>query len=79
MMLVSTETSHVSNVPPAMPELLHWLILIGMAGLTVDAVATAQSAVEPPPVTESLHWTTVAVDGSVVAGNGSHTSNCMLP
>jgi hypothetical protein len=36
------------------------LILIGIAGLTLDWVATWQSTVAPPPLAEPLHWVTVA-------------------
>lgn len=67
----------VSRVPPAFPVPLHWLIRTGTAGLTLDAEPTAQSAVEPPPVTDPLHWVTVAP--VVVAGNGSQTSGPRPP
>ncbi len=57
---------HRTMLPPGFPVPLHWLTLIGMAGLIRDAVATRQSAVAPPPLAEPLHWVTVAP--VVVAG-----------
>jgi len=60
-------------LPPGFPVPLHWLILIGIAGLIRDEVATLQSAVAPPPFAEPLHWVTVAP--VVVAGNGLHSTD----
>lgn len=71
VMTLVTLAEQVKSVPPALPVLLHWLIVIGIEAVTVDGVATEQTAVEPPPVAEPLHWVTVAPD--VLAGNGLHT------
>jgi len=55
VMFVVIEVRQVRSVPPAFPVPLHWLTLVKIAGLTTEAELTAQSAVEPPPVTEPLH------------------------
>ena len=77
VMLLVMLAEHVSKVPPALPVPLHWLTLTASAGLTLDEVATEQTAVEPPPVTEPLHWVTVAP--VVLAGNGLQTSGPVAP
>jgi len=55
-------------LPPGFPVPLHWLTLIGIAGLILDCVPTEQATVAPPPFAEPLHWVTVAVE--VAAGKG---------
>jgi len=72
LMLVVKLAEQVSRVPPLFPVPLHWVTVTGVAKLTLDAVATVQTAVEPPPFTEPLHWVTMA--GTVLAGNGLHSS-----
>jgi hypothetical protein len=72
VMFVVRVVRHVTTVPPTLPLPLHWLMLIGIAGLTVEAVPTVQATPEPPPVAEPLHCETVAP--VVEAGLGSQTT-----
>jgi hypothetical protein len=68
---LDTLAEQVNSVPPALPEPLHWLMVTGIAAVTVDGEPTEHTAVEPPPITDWLHCVIVAPD--VVAGNGLHT------
>jgi hypothetical protein len=70
-MLVVMAVRHVTTLPPGFPVPLHWLMLIGIAELTVDG-STVQRTVPPPPLADPLHWVTVAP--VVVAGNGSQST-----
>ena len=56
--------------PPTFPVPLHWVILIGMARLTLDRGSTVQWTVPPPPLPEPLHWVTVGPD----TGEGLHSA-----
>ena len=67
-MLLVMLVRHVTTLPPGFPVPLHWLTVIGIAGLTLDATPTEQATVAPPPFAEPLHWVTVAP--VVVAGKG---------
>ena len=69
-MLVVMEVRHVTMLPPGFPVPLHWLTLIGRAGLIVEG-STVQRTVAPPPFADPLHWVTVAP--VVLAGNGSQS------
>ena len=53
--MVMRVVRHVTTDPPGFPVPLHWLTVIGIAGLTVEAVPTAQAIVPPPPLAEPLH------------------------
>jgi hypothetical protein len=39
-MLVASVVRHVTTLPPLLPVPLHWLTVIGIARLTLDAVPT---------------------------------------
>ena len=71
VMLVVILVEHVTTLPPGFPVPLHWLMLIGSAGLIVEG-STVQRMVPPPPFADPLHWVTVAP--VVVAGNGSQST-----
>lgn len=73
VMLVMMLVRQVTMLPPGLPVPLHWLTVIGMAGLTRDDVVTAQSMVAPPPLADPLHCVTVAL--VVAAGNGSQITD----
>ncbi|MGZ4614945.1 MAG: hypothetical protein ACXV4A_05240 [Actinomycetes bacterium] len=68
VMCVAMLVRHVTTLPPGFPVPLHWLIVIGIAGLTLDPDATVHATVPPPPFPDPLHWVTVAPE--VVAGKG---------
>jgi hypothetical protein len=68
VILVVMLVRQVTTLPPGFPVPLHWLTLIGMAALIVDAELTVQCTVPPPPLPDPLHWVTVAA--VVVAGKG---------
>ena len=68
VMLVVSVVRQVTTLPPGLPVPLHWLTVIGIARLILDAVPTEQATVAPPPFAEPLHWVTVAP--VVEAGNG---------
>ena len=72
VMFVTILVSHVTTLPPGFPVPLHWLTVMGMAGLILDVEPTVQRTVPPPPLPEPLHWVTVAP--VVVAGNGSQST-----
>jgi hypothetical protein len=67
-MWVVMAVSHFTTVPPLLPVPLHWLTVIGIAGLIVESEVTVQFTVPPPPLAEPLHSVTVAL--VVVAGKG---------
>jgi hypothetical protein len=60
---------HRTVLPPGLPVPLHWLMVTGRAGLTVEPAGTLQSMVPPPPLAEPLHCVMSAP--VVFAGKGS--------
>jgi len=77
VIVVMTLAWHDTEDPPGFPLPLHWLTLIGIARLTLDAGSTEQSTEPPPPLAEPLHWVTVAA--LAVAGEGVHRSAVEAP
>jgi hypothetical protein len=70
VILVMTLAWQDTEDPPGLPVPLHWLTVIGIARLTLDAGSTEQSSLPPPPLAEPLHWVTVAAPA--LAGEGVH-------
>lgn len=57
--LVMTLAVHDTVDPPTFPVPLHWVILTGIARLTLDRGSTLQCTAPPPPLPEPLHWVTI--------------------
>jgi hypothetical protein len=75
--LVMMLALHVTPDPPTFPVPLHWLTVIGIAGLTLDLGSTVQCTVPPPPLPDPLHWVIVAP--ALVAGKGPHFTTPPVP
>jgi len=77
VVLVMMLAWHITPDPPTFPVPLHWLTVIGIAGLTLDLGSTVQCTVPPPPLPDPLHWVTVAP--TLVAGEGPQLTTPPAP
>ena len=64
-----TVDSHLTSVPPPLPEPLHWSMFTGRVDVIVDPAVTVQrNSTLVPPLPEPLHCPTVAAVTEVIPG-----------